>query len=97
RAALMKARPVPQFTSEIRSQPTAGAALSPGARAAAGGGLEMAEAQGAMLAPVDFALQPPPPLPQNFDFVGSIALDANRSEEHTSELQSHHDLGCRLL
>jgi DNA mismatch repair protein MutL len=77
RAALMKARPVPQFTSEIRSQPTAGAALSPGARAAAGGGLEMAEAQGAMLAPVDFALQPPPPLPQNFDFAGGIALEAN--------------------
>src|SRR5437667_7515985 len=23
--------------------------------------------------------------------------DANRSEEHTSELQSHHDLVCRLL
>src|SRR5512135_1961676 len=75
RAALMKARPVPQFTSEIRSQPTAAAALSPGARAAAGGGLEMAEAQGAMLAPVDFALQPPPPLPQNFDFADSIALE----------------------
>jgi len=82
RAALMKARPVPQFTSEIRSQPTAGAALSPGARAAAGGGLEMAEAQGAMLAPVDFALHPPPPLPQNLDFTGSdftgsLAVDAN--------------------
>jgi DNA mismatch repair protein MutL len=81
RAALMKARPVPQFTSEIRSQPTAGAALSPGARAAAGGGLEMAEAQGTILAPMDFALQPPPPLPQNFDFggdfAGSIAVDAN--------------------
>jgi DNA mismatch repair protein MutL len=83
RAALMKARPVPQFTSEIRSQPTAGAALSPGARAAfpGGGGMEMAEAQGAMLVPVDFALQPPPPLPQNFDFAGDfaggIAVDAN--------------------
>src|SRR5437773_3968644 len=23
--------------------------------------------------------------------------DSNRSEEHTSELQSHHDLVCRLL
>jgi DNA mismatch repair protein MutL len=31
RAALMKARPVPQFTREISAQPTAGAALSPGA------------------------------------------------------------------
>src|SRR5471032_3433958 len=25
------------------------------------------------------------------------ARSANRSEEHTSELQSHHDLVCRLL
>jgi DNA mismatch repair protein MutL len=31
RAALMKARPVPQFTREIMAQPTAGIALSPGA------------------------------------------------------------------
>ena len=31
RAALMKARPVPQFTREITAQPTAAAALSPGA------------------------------------------------------------------
>src|SRR5437773_5078708 len=26
-----------------------------------------------------------------------VAIDASRSEEHTSELQSHHDLVCRLL
>src|SRR5437773_8404181 len=28
---------------------------------------------------------------------GPRYLLAARSEEHTSELQSHHDLGCRLL
>src|SRR5437773_8923246 len=28
---------------------------------------------------------------------GSPAVPAGRSEEHTSELQSHHDLVCRLL
>src|SRR5437773_11188412 len=28
---------------------------------------------------------------------GLSPIDANRSEEHTSELQSHHDLVCRLL
>ena len=38
RAALMKARPVPQFTREIAAQPTAAVALSPGA------GLPYAEA-----------------------------------------------------
>jgi DNA mismatch repair protein MutL len=32
RAALMKARPVPQFTREITAQPTAAAGLSPGAQ-----------------------------------------------------------------
>src|SRR5437773_6537763 len=28
---------------------------------------------------------------------GALAEDHQRSEEHTSELQSHHDLVCRLL
>src|SRR5437773_6882271 len=28
---------------------------------------------------------------------GFAGIDADRSEEHTSELQSHHDLVCRLL
>ena len=29
--------------------------------------------------------------------VGGITAPMSRSEEHTSELQSHHDLVCRLL
>src|SRR6266540_5579026 len=29
--------------------------------------------------------------------LGGLRLTTNRSEEHTSELQSHHDLVCRLL
>src|SRR5437773_9164411 len=35
----------------------------------------------------------------NFEFVRTTLADpeAMRSEEHTSELQSHHDLVCRLL
>src|SRR5437773_9780890 len=28
---------------------------------------------------------------------GSTCIELQRSEEHTSELQSHHDLVCRLL
>src|SRR5437773_3979980 len=35
RAALMKARPVPQFVTEIRAHPTASPSLTPGARGAA--------------------------------------------------------------
>src|SRR5437773_9177148 len=30
-------------------------------------------------------------------FAGTFRLRRSRSEEHTSELQSHHDLVCRLL
>src|ERR1700675_3181624 len=37
RAALMKARPVPQFLSEIKAQPTAGPGLTPGALPSDGG------------------------------------------------------------
>src|SRR5437773_8459978 len=32
-----------------------------------------------------------------YAYVASDPLSAIRSEEHTSELQSHHDLVCRLL
>src|SRR5437773_8144255 len=32
-----------------------------------------------------------------FSPVVALAVDFIRSEEHTSELQSHHDLVCRLL
>src|SRR5437773_7404018 len=36
---------------------------------------------------------------ENISGVGSVTLvgGLKRSEEHTSELQSHHDLVCRLL
>src|SRR5260370_2502261 len=32
-----------------------------------------------------------------FDSIQRIGLESNRSEEHTSELQSHLKLACRLL
>src|SRR5260221_5316179 len=67
RAALMKARPVPQFTREIMPQPTAGPGLSPGAA--------MMAAQSA-----DFALQPPaqPAVNERLLFDGEpIAVQAN--------------------
>src|SRR5205823_9016715 len=38
RAALMKARPVPQFVTEIRSRPTASPSLTPAAQVASAGG-----------------------------------------------------------
>jgi len=59
RAALMKARPVPQFTTEIGAHPTASPSLTPGARAAA---VDIA-AWRTLHTPPSFALQPPAPPP----------------------------------
>jgi len=75
RAALMKARPVPQFTREITAQPTAGAALTPGARALAAA----AQSQAAVLEGDPFVLQAPtlPPINANLQFDGDISIDAN--------------------
>src|SRR5206468_889523 len=62
RAALMKARPVPQFATEIRAHPTASPSLS------AGGRVAMTEGSAALAAsfdapPQEFTLQAPVPPP----------------------------------
>src|SRR5262249_45203007 len=64
RTALMKARPIPQFVQEIKAQPTASQALSPGAAAGA--------------AP-DLQLQPQslPPQPGRFSFEGGENIAGN--------------------
>jgi DNA mismatch repair protein MutL len=79
RAALMKARPVPQFMTEISAHPTASASLTPGVR---GSTVDIA-AWRALNSPApapDFALQPPS-LPAETGHLGfgndSIAVEAN--------------------
>jgi DNA mismatch repair protein MutL len=69
RAALMKARPVPQFTREIAAQPTAAAALSPGAA------LAHSEAAGTN----GFVLTAPAPPPHTaaLQFGGVEYIDGN--------------------
>ena len=70
RAALMKARPVPQFTREITAQPTASPSLSPDLRGAAA----------AVPVPQpDFSLSAaePPPLPGRLDFPGGFDVEGN--------------------
>jgi DNA mismatch repair protein MutL len=76
RDALMKARPVPQFTTEIRANPTASQALSPGGLPA---GVTNGDSLGITAADVSFALQPPSLPPQNarFMFEDGIAVEAN--------------------
>ena len=77
RAALMKARPVPQFLTEIHAQPSASPGLTPGAREA---GLPMAPWRDPG-GPWEggFALQgpPAPALESRFQFEGGIAVEAD--------------------
>jgi len=82
RAALMKARPAPQFTTEIHAHATAGSGLTPGAREWEPPS-DMVSA-GAPARPLyepasAFALQAPsaPPVSARFQFEGGIAVEAN--------------------
>src|SRR5580692_4715071 len=79
RAALMKARPVPQFMTAINAHPTATSSLTPGTRFGAGQSVGLHT----LLAPVEsqaFTLQAPvpPPITERFHFgVDGIAVDGN--------------------
>ena len=79
RAALMRARPVPQFVSEISAQPSASPGLSPGTR----GGSAARAPWRDLYGPANsggFALQAPyvPPSTARFPFEGGgIAVEAN--------------------
>lgn len=78
RAALMKARPAPQFVAEIRAHATAGQALTPGS-----GGWEPSALPNSGLAMPQnaerFDLQPQlqPPITARLQFEGAIAVDGN--------------------
>jgi DNA mismatch repair protein MutL len=79
RSALMKARPVPQFTREITAQPNAAPGFSPGSRPFTPG----ADAEDPFLQPGvrdEFLLQPQPQTPRSdrLQFAGTpIAVEAN--------------------
>jgi DNA mismatch repair protein MutL len=78
RAALMKARPVPQFVTEIRAHPTASPSLTPGARTGTEGGGPVTNFFGAAV-PDSFALQAPPQpvIAERFHFSEGIEVEAN--------------------
>jgi DNA mismatch repair protein MutL len=77
RAALMKARPVPQFVTEIRSRATASPSLTPGAQAATAG--SSIKAFYGQTAPDTLTLQAPaqPVIAERFHFSEGITVDAN--------------------
>jgi DNA mismatch repair protein MutL len=81
RAALMKARPVPQFTREIMAQPTASPGLSPGAILPPQGRAEsVAQAAAGQSATGEFVLQAPvePERPGRLQFDrDAIPVEAN--------------------
>jgi len=74
RAALMKARPVPQFAAEIHAHPTASPSLTP----ESAGGAAWRELY-APLAAQPFTLQAPvpPPINPRFHFQDGIAVEGN--------------------
>ncbi len=75
RAALMKARPVPQFAAEINAHPTASPSLTPGARGLSAGPIS----DRAHTATQPFTLQAPvpPPINERFYFQDGIQVDGN--------------------
>ena len=109
RAALMKARPVPQFVTEIRAHATASTSLTPGAltpgagwEPSSDGGLP---ASGASIPEASwqepevsggFALQAPvpPPISERFQFEGGIAVEANAAIPVARGLEAIPDHGC---
>ena len=100
RAALMKARPVPQFMTEIRAHATASRALTPGAMTpgaewepSSGAGLPepgFAEPRLAEPGANGFALLAPtqPSVSARFQFEGGIAVEANAAMPVARGLES---------
>src|SRR3984893_5741927 len=105
RAALMKARPVPQFMAEIHAHATASSGLTPGARAgdwavSAGGvlTLDAAPAPGttAHQPSAAFTLQPStmPAVSPRLQFDGGIAVEAGAGIPVERGLEAIADDGC---
>src|SRR5437867_11682552 len=95
RAALMKARPVPQFTKEIDAHPTASPSLI------AGGRVAMTEGSAALAAsfdapPQEFTLQAPvpPPINTQFQFSGGISVEGNAAVSLARAPKVINDDGC---
>ena len=106
RAALMKARPVPQFVTEMRAHATASQALTPGALTP---GAEWEPSSGAAsgvqvpwpathepAVDAEFVLQVPipPPFSQRLQFEGGIAVEANAAVSLSRTVDAIPDNGC---
>jgi DNA mismatch repair protein MutL len=93
RAALMKARPVPQFATEIHAQPSASPGLSPESRAQG----PNSAAWRALYEPAGgFSLTAPaePARNERFQFEGGIAVEANAAVSLARAPEVVPDNGC---
>jgi DNA mismatch repair protein MutL len=94
RAVLMKARPVPQFVSEIYAHPTASPSLSPSAHMDDGSGpwRPLDDPSGG----AGFRLQAPVPAPvtERLQFQGGIAVEANAAVSLARAPEIVPDHGC---
>jgi DNA mismatch repair protein MutL len=93
RAVLMKARPVPQFVSEIHAHPTASPSLTPGTRE------DTQPAWRSLYQPADpagFTLQAPvvPAMNERFQFEGAIAVEGNAAVSLARATETVPDDGC---
>ena len=106
RAALMKARPVPQFVTEMRAHATASQALTPGALTPGAEWEPSSGAASAVQAPWPVTHEPaadggfvlqapiPPPVSQRFQFEGGIAVEANAAVSLARAVDAIPDNGC---
>ena len=106
RAALMKARPVPQFVAEMRAHATASQALTPGALTPGAEWEPSSGAASAVQAPWPATHEPaadggfvlqapiPPPVSQRFQFEGGIAVEANAAVSLARTADAIPDNGC---
>lgn len=92
RASLMKARPVPQFVSEISAHPTSSPWLTPGPRTGEAAWRPLYDPGN----PGGFGLQPPavPPITERFQFAGGIRPEANAALSHARAEETVPDDGC---
>jgi len=103
RAALMKARPAPQFVTEIHARANASSGLTPGMRGWEASPAASATLPGVLHEPPEggFAMQAPaaPPISARLEFEGGIAVEANAAIPVARGLEAHFpetipDNGC---
>ena len=92
RTSLMKARPVPQFVSEISAHPTSSPWLAPGPRTGEAAWRPLYEPGN----PGGFGLEAPavPPITERFQFAGGIRLEANAALSPARAEETVPDDGC---